>query len=88
MKPPTSVASNNPTMMNQRTIRTGRLRGCSTIGLPAILGSVAMFMSCTFCSYVLLEIIRQFAIQMRGNGGIVQSNAAENEFAKLPLQVG
>jgi hypothetical protein len=33
---PTSAASSNPTMMNQRTIRTGRALGFSAIGLPAI----------------------------------------------------
>ena len=34
------------------------------------------------------RIRRQFAIQMRGNCGFVQSNTAENEFAELPFEVG
>ena len=62
--PPTSSASSSPTMMNQRTIRTGRFGGFSTIGLPEIFGSVTMFMSCTFCSYRLSRYRRQRAVQM------------------------
>src|SRR6201999_1063856 len=40
---PTSSASSNPTIMNQRTIRTGRARGFSVIGWPEIWASVTMF---------------------------------------------
>ena len=85
---PTSSASSSPTMMNQRTIRTGRARGFSAIGWPEILDSVTMFMSCTFCNYRLPRIRRQLAVQMGGNCGFVKSNSAENEFAKLPFEIG
>src|SRR5258708_22111477 len=85
---PTNSASSSPTMMNQRTIRTGRARGFSVIGWPAILASVTMFMSCTFCSYRLPRIRQQVAIQMRGNSGFVKSNSAEYEFAQLPFETG
>src|ERR1700738_2357745 len=88
-RPPTNNASNRPTMMNQRTIRIGRARGFSVMALPEILASVTMFMSCTFCSYRLLpRIRRQFAIQVRDDGGFVESNSAENELANLPLEIG
>src|SRR4051812_48425607 len=75
-------------MMNQRTIRTGRLRWVSPIGLPEIFGSVTMFMSCTFCSYRLSRIRRQLAVQMGGNCGLAKSDAAQDELTKLPLDVG
>src|SRR3954451_6948477 len=75
-------------MMNQRTIRTGRLRCLSPTGWPEIWLSVWIFMSCTFCSYRLSRIRRQLAVQMRSNCGFVKSNAAKNELAKLPLEVG
>ena len=55
-RPPTSAASSSPTIRNQRTSRTGRLCGLSAIGLPESLGSVTIFMSCTFCSYRLSRI--------------------------------
>jgi hypothetical protein len=45
-------------------------------------------MSGTFCVYLLPRIQRQFAIQMGGDSGLVQSNSAENELAKLPFEVG
>src|SRR5450432_1014574 len=86
-RPPTSTASSSPTMMNQRTIRTGRARGFPVTGWPEILDSVTMFMSCTFCSYRLPRIRRHLAIQMGGNRGFVKSNSAENEFAKLPFKI-
>ena len=50
------AASSSPTIRNQRTSRTGRLCGLSAIGLPESLGSVTIFMSCTFCSYRLSRI--------------------------------
>src|ERR1700694_5683638 len=86
--PPTTTASSEPTMMNQRVIRTGRACAFSAIARPEILASVTMFLSCTFCVYLLSRIRRQCAIQMGGNGGFVQSDAAENEFAKLPFEIG
>src|SRR5665213_1778120 len=75
-------------MTNQSSNRTGRLRGASTIGLPESFGSVTMFMSCTFCVYLLSRIRQPFAIQMGGNCCFVQTNAAENELAKLPFEIG
>src|SRR5258705_6712160 len=84
---PTSSTSARPTMMNQRNIRTGRLRG-SEIGLPVILASLAIFMSCTFCSYRWCRNRRQCAVQMRSNCGFVKSDAAENELAQLPFEPG
>src|SRR5882757_9900952 len=45
-------------------------------------------MSCTFCSYRLSRIRRQLAVQMRSNGGLVESDAAKDELAKLPFKVG
>src|SRR4051812_40656541 len=45
-------------------------------------------MSCTFCSYRLSRIRRQLAVQMRSNCGLVKSDAAEDELAKLPFEVG
>src|SRR4051812_19852302 len=86
-RPATKAASTVPTIMNQRTVRTGRLRW-SPIGLPEIFGSVTMFMSCTFCSYRLSRIRRQLAVQMGSNCGLVKSDAAQDELAKLPLDVG
>src|SRR6202021_2374134 len=70
---PTSSASSSPTMMNQRTIRTGRARGFSAIGWPEIWASVTMFMSCTFCNYRLPQTRRQVAIQLGGNRGFVET---------------
>src|SRR5882757_619266 len=84
---PTSSTSASPTMMNQRSIRTGRLRG-SMIGLPEILASLAIFMSCTFCSYRWCRNRRQREVQMRSNCGFVKSDAADNELAKLPFEGG
>ena len=55
-RPLTTAASSSPTIRNQRTSRTGRLCGLSAIGLPESLGSVTIFMSCTFCSYRLSRI--------------------------------
>src|SRR5436305_9769997 len=75
-------------MMNQRVIRPGRLRCFSPTGWPAILASVTMFMSCTCCGYLPSRIRRKFAIPMGGNGGFLQSDAAENEIAKLALEIG
>src|SRR5712675_719779 len=86
--PPTSTASSSPTMTNQRVIRTGRACGFSPIALPEIWVLVTIFMSCTFCGYPLPPIRQHVAIQMAGNCGFVQSNSAENEFAKLPFEIG
>jgi len=69
--PPTSTASSSPTMMNQRTMRTGRACGFSPIAWPEILASLKMFISCTFCGCRLPRIRRQFAIQMGDNCGFV-----------------
>src|SRR5260370_21616887 len=87
-RPPTSSASSSPTMINQRTIRIGRLRDFSPIGSPEIWLSVTMFMSCTFCGYRLSRIRRQLAIQMKSNRGFVKPDSAENELAKLPFEAG
>src|SRR6266566_5057176 len=62
--------------------------GLLLIGLPEILASLTMFISCTFCGCRLPRIRRQLAIQMGGNCGFVESNSAENEFAKLPFEIG
>src|SRR5258708_29931879 len=86
--PPTNTASDSPTMMNQRVIRTGRVCGFSPIALPEIWVLVTIFMSCTFCGYPLPPIRQHVAIQMAGNCGFVQSNSAENEIAKLPFEIG
>src|SRR4051794_37468217 len=75
-------------MMNQRTIRTGRLRALSPIGCPLRWLSVTIFISCTFCSYRFSRIRRQLAVQMRSKCGFVKSDAAENKLAKLPFEVG
>src|SRR3954454_23485549 len=75
-------------MMNQRTIRTGRLRALSPIGCPLRWLSVTIFMSCTFCSYRLSRIRRQLAVQMRRNCGFVKSDTAQDELAKLTFKVG
>src|SRR5258708_1129161 len=75
-------------MMNQSTIRTGRLRALSPIGGPLMWLSVTMFMSCTFCSYRLSRIRRRLAVQMRSNCGFVKSDPAQDELAKLPLEIG
>src|SRR6266850_251223 len=74
--------------MNQRTNRTGRLCVLSAIGLPESLGSVTIFMSCTFCSYRLSRIRRQLAVQMRINCGLGKSDAAQDELTKLALEIG
>src|ERR1700758_3724425 len=74
-------------MMNQRTILIGRWRCFSTIGLPAIWASVAMFMSCTFCNCGSPTVFRQCALQIRGNRGLMEPDAAKNKFAKLPFEV-
>ncbi len=87
-KAPTSSANADPTMINQRTVRIGRVRAFSAIGLPEMLASVAMFMSCTFCSYRLSRLRRPFAIQMRSNCGLVKSDPTKKKFAKLPFEVG
>src|SRR6185369_8575457 len=86
--PPTMAASSNPTIRNQRTRRTGRLCVLSAIGLPARLGSVTIFMSCTFCSYRLSRIRLQLAAQMRSNCGLGKSDAAQDELRELLLQIG
>src|SRR5438105_9716460 len=75
-------------MMNQRTSRTGRLCGFSVIGLPEIWDSLTMFMSCTFCRYRLSSFRRQLLVEMRSNCGLVKSDAAQDEFAKLPFEAG
>ena len=75
-------------MMNQRTIRTGRVRGFSAIGLPEMLASVDDVHVMHFLQLPVLGTARQFAIQMGGNRGFVQSNSAENELAKLPFEIG
>src|ERR1700712_1974874 len=46
--PPTSSASNSPTMMNQRTVRIGRTRGFSCIVRGEILASAAIVMMIYF----------------------------------------
>src|SRR5215468_10047715 len=84
--PPTTMASRLPTMMNQRTSRTGRVRPFSSIGLPASLGSVAIFMSCTFCSGRLGREVREIAGEMGSNCGVVKSDAPKQELAKLAFQ--
>src|ERR1700727_2569073 len=84
---PTSRTSSTPTMMNQRTIRTGRARGLSVSGLPEIWGSVTIFMSCTFCGYLWCRL-RRAAAQMRGDGGLMKSNAAQEELAQLAFEIG
>src|ERR1700722_211153 len=86
-RPPTSSASKSPTMMNQRSIRTGRARVCSTIGSPVISASATIFMSDAFCGYRLTLMRRQCVVQMRGNCGFVKPDATEDEFAKLPLKI-
>src|ERR1035438_6407603 len=75
-------------MMNQRTVRIGRACGFSASGLPERWDSVWIFMSCTFCSYRLSRPRRQLTVQMRSNCGFVKSDAAQDEFAKLPFDVG
>src|SRR4029077_10306571 len=82
-----SKVSSNPTTMNQRTSRTGRLCGLSTNGFPHTFGSVTIFMSCTFCSYRLSRIRRQLAVQMRSNCGFVKPDAAQNKSTELTLQI-
>src|ERR1700712_4683529 len=47
-KPPTSSASSRPTMMNQRTVRIGRVRGFSFIALGEMLASAAKVMVICF----------------------------------------
>src|SRR5882724_861317 len=49
--------------------------------------SVTIFMSCTLCSYRLSRSRRRLAIQMKSNCGFVKSDAAQDELAKLPLEV-
>src|SRR5689334_6308493 len=85
--PPTSSASRQPTIKNQSTGRVGRLRDFSSIGLPVSLGSVAMFMSCTLCRDRFNRWLRQFAVEMVGDGGIGEPDATEDEMAQLPVQV-
>src|ERR1700712_5247129 len=41
-RPPTSSASNRPTMINQRTVRIGRVRGFSLIARGEMFASAAM----------------------------------------------
>src|SRR5512139_3256369 len=74
--------------MNQRTNRTGRLCVLSAIGWPDSLGSVTIFMSCTFCIYRSSRIRRQTAVQMRSDGGLGKPDAAQDELSELPLQIG
>src|SRR4029077_4863579 len=50
--------------------------------------SVTIFMSYTFCSYRLSRIRRRLAVQMRSNCGFVKSDPAQDELAKLPLEIG
>src|SRR6478752_8448597 len=50
--------------------------------------SVTIFMSCTFCSYRLSRIRRRLAVQMQSNCGFVKSDPAQDELAKLPLEIG
>src|SRR5260370_9152574 len=75
-------------MTNQRVIRTGRACRFSPIALPEIWVLVTIFISCTFCVYPLPPIRQHVAIQMAGNCAFVQSNSAQNEFAKLPFEIG
>jgi len=84
--PPTSSANARPTMMNQRTIRTGRARGLSSKGLPESLGSVAIFMSGTFCSDRLGRDVREFAGQMLKNCGVVKADTPKQELAQLAFE--
>src|SRR6266481_6401271 len=44
--------------------------------------------ACGFSPIALPPIRQHVAIQMAGNCGFVQSNSAENEFAKLPFEIG
>src|SRR5436305_8377259 len=67
--PPTSSASNAPTMMNHLTVRTGRCRGfCWIVDLAEVLFSIAIVMSCTFFGYREPKLRRQLEIQVRGDG--------------------
>src|ERR1700742_5272934 len=86
--PPTTTASRAPTMMNQRTSRTGRARPFWSIGLPERWGSVAIFMSCARCGDWLGRKVCEIAGQMVEDCGIVKADAAKQEFAKLALQAG
>src|SRR5581483_2073321 len=84
--PPTTVASSRPTMMNQRPNRTGRARPFASIGLPESFASVAIFMSCTFCSCPLGRDVREIAGQMVKDCGVVKADAAKQELAQLALE--
>src|SRR5581483_5507129 len=84
--PPTTMASIRPTMMNQRTRRTGRARPFWSIGLPESFASVAMFMSCTLCGGRLGRDVREIAGQMVKDCGVVKANAAKQELAQLALE--
>src|SRR6516165_1669041 len=84
---PTTAASRQATMMNQRIIRAGRLRTFSSIGFPESLASVAMFMSGTFRRYRWGRQLRQTAGQMGGNCGFVKSDTPQQELAELRFEI-
>src|SRR5580693_7684347 len=84
--PPTTTVSRLPTMMNQRTNRTGRARPFWSIGLPERWGSVAIFMSCARCGDWLGLEVREIAGQMVEDCGVVKADAAKQEFAELALE--
>ena len=66
---PTSSANSEPTMINHRTGRIGRVCAFFSIGLPEILGSVMMFMSCAFCNHARLRLPQMGVTKMRSNRG-------------------